>query len=115
MMTESRRGLEFVYTPLFLASARGLFDDEALRQIEITLLVQPRTGDVIAGTGGIRKLRAALPGRGKRGGARLVYLYLEVRGTVYMLLAYAKNEQVDLSTAEKRALRNMVKKLEEAG
>ena len=106
------RGLEFVYTPLFLASAPGLLDDEALRQVEITLLVQPRVGDVIPGAGGIRKVRAALPGRGKRGGARL---YIEVRGTVYMLLAYAKNEQVDLSSAEKRALRTMAKQLEEHG
>ncbi len=64
---------------------------------------------------GIRKIRTALPGRGKRGGARLVYLYIEVRGTVYMLLAYAKNEQVDLSAAEKRTLRTMAKQLEEHG
>ncbi len=114
-MTESRRGLEFVYTPLFLASARGLLDDEALRQVEITLLVKPRVGDVVPGAGGIRKIRTALPGRGKRGGARLVYLYIEVRGTVYMLLAYAKNEQVDLSAAAKRTLRTMAKQLEEHG
>ncbi len=114
-MTESPRGLEFVYTPLFLASARGLLDDEALRQSEITLLVDPGVGDVVPGAGGIRKVRATLPGRGKRGGARLVYLYVEVRGTVYMLLVYAKNEQVDLSSAEKRALRTMAKQLEEHG
>ena len=114
-MGDSRRGLEFVCTPLFLASALGRLDGEALRQVEITLLVEPRAGDVIAGAGGIRKLRAALPGRGKRGGARLVYLYIEVRGTVYMLLAYAKNAQIDLSAAEKRALRTMARQLEENG
>ena len=114
-MTEGRRGLEFVYTPLFLASSRGLLDDEALRQVDITLLAEPRAGEVVPGTGGIRKLRAALPGRGKRGGARLVYLYVEVRGTVYMLLAYAKSEQVDLSPAEKRTLRVLAKQLEEGG
>jgi hypothetical protein len=114
-MIAGRRGLEFVYTPLFLTSARGLLDDEALRQIEITLLVKPRAGNVIPGAGGIRKLRAALPGRGKRGGARVVYLFVEVRGTVYMLLVYAKNQQVDLSASEKRALRTMAKQLEEGG
>ena len=107
-----KRGLEFVYTPLFLTSARGLLDDEALRQVEITLLVEPRTGAVIPGAGGIRKLRTGLAGRGKRGGARLIYSYVEASQTIYLLLAYAKNEQVDLSAAERRALRTMARQLE---
>jgi len=112
-MTENRRGLEFVYTPVFLASARGLLTDEALRQIEITLLVEPQAGDVIQDTGGLRKIRAPLPGRGKRGGARIVYLYVEIRDTVYMLLAYAKNVKDDLTAADKKALRTLAKQLRE--
>ena len=114
-MTDALRELEFVYTPLFEVAAADLFDDEAMRHIELALLAEPRAGAVVAGTGGIRKLRAPLPGRGKRGGARVLYLYLEVRGRVYFLLAYAKNEQVDLTPAQKKALRGMVKHLEELG
>lgn len=114
-MPDLRRELEFVYTPLFNAAARGLLDDESMRHIELSLLVDPRVGALVAGTGGVRKLRAPLPGRGKRGGARVIYLYVEVRGRVYFLLAYAKNEQVDLTPDQKMALRMMAKQLEELG
>ena len=66
----------------------------------------------MAGTGGIRKLRVALPGRGKRGSTRVAYLFLEVRDRVYFLLAYAKAEQVNLSAADKKVLRMLVTELE---
>ena len=107
-----RREIDFVYTPLFERSARGLLDDESMRQAELELLKYPRAGATVAGTGGIRKLRVALPGRGKRGSTRVAYLYLEVRGRVYFLLAYAKAEQVDLSAADKKVLRTLVTELE---
>ena len=76
------------------------------------LLNDPRAGATDAGTGGIRKLRVALPSRGKRGSTRVAYLYLEVRGRVYFLLAYAKAERVDLSAADKKVLRTLVTELE---
>jgi len=104
--------LEFIYTPLFERSARGLLDDESMRQAELTLLTAPRIGAVVAGAGGIRKLRVALPGRGKRGSARIAYLYVEVRGRIYFLLAYAKGDQVDLTTADKKLLRELARDLE---
>lgn len=113
MVIELERHLEFIYTPLFEKAARGLFDDEAMRQVENILLIEPRAGDLVARTGGVRKLRAALPGHGKRGGARVAYLYVEVRERLYFLLAYRKNEQLDLTAQQKRALRMMVKALEE--
>ena len=114
-MTDVPSELEFGYTPLFDAVTADLLDDEAMRQIELVLLVEPRAGALVAGTGGIRKLRAPLPNRGKRGGARVLYLYVEFRGRIYFLLAYAKNEQVDLSPGQKKALRIMVKELEALG
>lgn len=104
--------LEFIYTPLFESSGRGLLDDEAMRQVELALLQDPRRGDVVAGTGGVRKLRAALPGRGKRGGARIIYLAVFVRSRVYFLLAYAKSRRLDLTAAEKRELRALARTLE---
>jgi len=62
----------------------------------------PRLGDVIQGTGGLRKMRAALGGRGQRGGARIVYFFVEPRARVYFVFAYAKSIQEDL-TPEQRA------------
>lgn len=107
--------LEFVYTPLFERTARRLFDDDAMRRIELALLAAPRSGDVIAGSGGVRKLRAPVQGRGKRGGARVIYLYLEFRRRIYFLLAYAKNDQVNLTADHKRALETMARELERSG
>ena len=105
--------LEFVYTPLFEASTKGLIDDEAMRQVEAALLHNPKQGDVIPGTGGVRKLRVALPGRGKRGGARVIYLFVVVRGRIYFLLAYAKNRRFDLTPAQKRAVHALARQLEQ--
>ncbi len=115
MWPDTWRDLEFVYTPLFEATAGELLTDEAMRHVELALLAEPRAGDLVAGTGGVRKLRAPLPGQGKRGGARVIYLYIEVRDRVYFLLAYAKNEQVDLTQDQKQALRTMAKQLETMG
>lgn len=112
-MLRGRRGIEFVYTPVFLASAEGLLDEEALRQAELALLAEPRLGDVIAETGGVRKMRVPLPGRGKRGGGRVIYLFVDGRGTVYFLLAYGKNQQVDLTPAQRKHLRALAKVLRE--
>jgi plasmid stabilization system protein ParE len=73
-VTDARRELEFVYTARFDAAAADLLDDEAMRHVELSLLAEPRAGAVVAGTSGIRKLRTPLPGRGKRGRARVLYL-----------------------------------------
>lgn len=106
------RTLEFIYTPVFESMTRDLLDDEAMRQVELRLLAEPRAGAVVAATGGVRKLRVALRGRGTRGGARIAYLYLELRGKIYFLLAYAKNQRVHLTQSEKKGMRELVKRLE---
>ncbi len=112
MSSERSRSLEFIYTPMFERMTRGLLSDEALQQVELRLLTEPRAGALIAATGGVRKLRVALPGRGRSGGARIVYLYLEPKGKIYFLLPYSKNERVDLTQSEKQELRAMVRQLE---
>lgn len=106
------KSLEFIYTPLFERMCRGLLDDDAMRQVESRLLTEPRAGTVVAATGGVRKLRVALPGRGRRGSARPGYPYLALRGRIYFLLVYAKNERIDLTPADKKVLRELVKQLE---
>lgn len=96
--------LLFISTPAFDRLAADLFTDDDLRQVELLLLKEPRAGAVVPGTGGVRKLRVALPGRGKRGAARVIYFYVESRERVYFLLAYRKGVQETLSEAEKTQL-----------
>jgi hypothetical protein len=72
------------------------------------LLEQPNAGDIIKGSGGIRKLRWKVEGRGKRGGVRIIY-YLELAGSSFLLLTlYAKNELEDLSMNEIKLLKRIV-------
>ena len=68
----------------------------------------PERGDLIPGTGGLRKRRIALPGRGKRGGARVITLYLGEGFPVYAVFIYAKNERADLSPQQRRVLAGIV-------
>ena len=68
----------------------------------------PDGGDLIPDSGGLRKRRIPLPGRGKQGGARVVTLYLGERFPVYAVFVYAKNERADLSPQQKRVLTRLV-------
>lgn len=78
----------------------------------IRLLAEnPRQGDVIPGTGGVRKLRFAGSGRGKRGGVRVIWYVASDRIPVYALLIYGKNEQDDLTPDQKKAMTSMVERI----
>ena len=79
-----------------------------MREVEAVLISNPEAGDVEAGTGGVRKLRAAIGGRGKRGGARIMYLFVRVRDRIYFIAAYAKNVQESLTDDEKKIIRSLV-------
>jgi hypothetical protein len=68
----------------------------------------PDGGELIPDSGGLRKRRIALPGRGKRGGARVIMIYLGERFPVYAVFIYAKNERADLSPQQKRVLMRIV-------
>ena len=85
--------------------------DEELRDVQWILQSNPEAGDAIPGTGGVRKLRAAVKGKGKRGGARVIYFYVTTRQTVYLLLAYDKSETDDISEGGKRVLRQLAARL----
>lgn len=74
----------------------------------LSIAADPEGGDLIPGTGGLRKRRIALPGRGKRGGARIITLYLGERLPVYALFIFAKNERTDLSQQQRRTLLRLV-------
>ena len=104
----------FVETDVFTRqwAAMGL-DDDDLRELEGILLENPSAGDTISETGGAKKLRVSLEGRGKRGGGRVVYIDVVVKETIFLLTAYAKNVQVDLTPEQKKAVRKVVKTIME--
>jgi len=88
----------------------GLSDDDLL-SLEEALLEDPQLGDVIEGTGGARKMRIQLEGRGKRGGGRVIYLDVFEQENLYLLFAYPKNVQEDLSPDQKKAIRKMIEEI----
>lgn len=96
-----------------LAELAGDSAGDVLEQIQADLLERPERGNIIQGLGGIRKARASNPGRGKgkRGGFRYLYLYLERRGHVHLLFLLDKGEQEDLSEDQRKTLRRMVAEL----
>jgi hypothetical protein len=86
----------FVETPAFCRWRDENLDDEEFRALQNVLIADPHTGDVIPGARGLRKLRVALDGRGKRGGARVIYFWWGEE-QVYLLFAFAKNVCSDLT------------------
>ena len=95
-------------TPIFTRQTAKLFSDEDKRELIDFLAENPLAGDEIPGTGGVRKLRFAASGRGKRGGARVIYYFLDETMPLYALLAYAKNAQDDMTPDEKRVVAALV-------
>jgi hypothetical protein len=112
IMPSAARFLEFVLLPSFERTAEGLLSESDIRELECTLLENPREGPVMRGTGGVRKVRAAVEGRGKSGGARVIYLYVEAREKIYFLLCFPKNEQANLTPEQTRRIRLLVAQLE---
>ncbi len=99
--------VHFVETPIFTKQSTDLLDDSDYRRFQSILAANPEAGDVIRGSGGLRKIRWSSRGRGKRGGIRIIY-YLLQEGEVYLLLAYPKNKQEDLTNDQLRVLRALV-------
>ena len=101
--------MRFVETPVFTAALRRHLSDDAYRALQLALALRPEQGALIAGSGGLRKIRWATPGQGKRGGLRVIYYWVPADDTFYMLYAYAKNEQGDLTAAQVRTLARLVR------
>lgn len=101
--------MRFVETPIFTKVITALLDDESYRGLQSALMRRPEQGPTIGGTHGARKVRWARPGAGKRGGIRVIY-YWAVRETAfYMLYAYAKNDQGDLTPNQARVLAALIR------
>lgn len=91
-------------TSAFARAAGKLWGEEERTELIDFIARNPEAGDVIQGTGGVRKLRWSRPGSGKRGGARVIYFYYRSDCPLYLLLAYAKAQAGDLTAAEKHAV-----------
>jgi hypothetical protein len=105
---------EFVMMPEFDRQwqALGLGDDE-LRQLQEILLQNPKAGDVIKGTGGLRKIRIAFEGQGKRGSGRVAYVDFTVHEMDYHITAYPKNEKEKKKKKERNKIAKMIVQLEQ--
>ena len=101
--------MRFVETPVFTSLLRRHLADEQYRALQLALLLRPEQGSVIPGSGGLRKVRWATTGRGKRGGLRVIYYWAVEDNVCYLLFLYAKNEQGDLTPAQIRTLGRLVR------
>jgi hypothetical protein len=87
---------------------------DGIEALAVYLIDHPDAGDAIPGSGGVRKLRWAGKGKGKRGGARIIYLYVVVAARIYLIRCYAKNVKTDLTADEKKQLRQIAANLKGA-
>ena len=103
--------MEFIETSAFSTIREIYFDDSQFHMLQLYLVDRPDAGDIIKGSGGVRKLRWGLPGQGKRGGVRVIYYWITKNQQIVFLTAYAKNEASDLSRVAIKAMREIVKDL----
>jgi len=100
----------FIETYIFTKEIQRLLPDDKYRMLQTVLMLRPDAGNLIRGSGGLRKIRWSLPGKGKRGALRVIY-YWSPPDTIFMLFSYRKTEQEDLTTDQLKLLRKMVKEL----
>lgn len=118
MYVEYERGSQmkrsFIELPIFKSrwEALGLNEKDLLR-LQVELLADPKAGDVMQGTGGVRKMRFAFEHRGKSGGVRVIYVDFEVYEKIYLLTAYTKNEKDNLTKKERSEIKQLIEVLEQ--
>ena len=103
-------GMIFIETAIFTKRLRELLTDDSYAAFQRQLAERPDLGDVIEGTGGIRKVRVASSGHGKRGGSRVIYYHFTSASQIALLLIYPKNEKDDLSADERKVLKQIIER-----
>lgn len=102
--------LEFIETPIFTRQIKQIATDDELKELQKELIEFPDKGDLIQGTGGLRKIRMATGTQGKSGSARVIY-FLATEEVIYLVLAYPKSTKDNLTDAEKAELKKLTKRL----
>jgi hypothetical protein len=97
----------FIESAVFTKQVQELLSDESYADLQQYLAKCPEAGDVIRDTGGLRKVRWSVPGRGKSGGVRAIYYHVSAQGQIRFLVIYRKGIKDDLNAAEKKALRKL--------
>ena len=102
----------FIESPLFSRLLSDYLTDDQYGQLQSHLSVNPDAGDVIKGSGGVRKVRWRASGRGKSGGLRVIYYWAMGANQIFMLTLYAKNEKADLSPSDLRTIVRLVEEMD---
>ena len=103
----------FIELPSFRLKWKNLgLSDDDLKNLEQELLDDPKVGDVLQGTGGVRKMRFSFPHRGKSGSVRVIYVDFEVYEKIFLITAYAKGEKDNLTDSEKKEIKQLISALE---
>jgi hypothetical protein len=102
--------MQFIETSVFTRQVTTLLTDDEYGQLQIALSAHPDIGAVIPHSGGLRKIRWSMLGRGKRGGVRAIYYWVAAEDKILMLFMYSKNEKDDLTPQQLKVLREIVEK-----
>jgi mRNA-degrading endonuclease RelE of RelBE toxin-antitoxin system len=102
--------MQFIETGIFTRQVTSLLSDDEYSQLQIALLAHPDTGAIIPHSGGLRKIRWSMSGRGKRGGVRVIYYWVVTEDQILMLFMYPKSEKDDLTLKQLKVLREIVEK-----
>src|SRR5438067_6298252 len=106
--------LTFIEQPVFTRQLVELVEDDAYRRFQNELAANPEKAPVVKGSGGLRKARMALPGRGKSGGARVLYLWFPHDETIVFYLVYTKGEMESIPAAQMKAIKHEVQRIKAA-
>jgi hypothetical protein len=106
--------LTVVETSMFARRAQQLLGVEEYEDLILYLALHPESGNLVPGTGGLRKVRFAAKGRGKSGGVRAIYYFFDTDNPLYALLLYGKNEQSDLAPKQKKEAAAFVARIKAA-
>jgi mRNA-degrading endonuclease RelE of RelBE toxin-antitoxin system len=102
--------MKIIETTIFTKRLKTFLQDEEYRNLQNELILNPGKGKIIRESGGLRKTRWSIPGRGKRGGVRIIYYWLNKKETILMLLIYSKKDQDDLTSKQLKILKTLVEK-----